>query len=253
MRWNLRVSLSTVTGLLGVVLLSSVPALALEYSNDALHYRIVLPDGWEEIPKDVIDEAFAGIAAQSGTAPQQYEAGFQESSAQYFTYPYVLIQHEPLASGTISQIAKSLSKTLGDVEEYRVIQKLKSSGLVTNIGFGQPVADSRRKMILTHMESEYAGVETIKALLATAPGKQGMVNIYFYARKSEYEDYLSVAESVLDGFAFDSGYEYTWARAVAQSPIFSGVLGKAVAGAIAAALIGTIAVLLMRRKKRREI
>ena len=220
---------------LGVLLLSIPPALALEYRNTDLHYEFVLPQDWEVIPKDVVDEAFMQVASQSGKESEKFEAAFQKSSPQYFTYPYIFIKRSPL-NGTLSQLAESISALRDKLKEDGAFRLLEPTE-VRNLILGQPVVDSRRKMVLLNMLPYGTDVEAFKALVALTPGKDGMVTISFYAQKHEYTHYLPVFDSVLDGFAFDPGYEYSWPRAFTWTGRWS---GKLLAGVVAGIITGLI-------------
>ena len=62
------------------------------YSDSVDHYSFTLPEGWEEIPKSVIDQYLDEVVRQTQGQRIEYAAGFQLSEKDYFQYPYILIQ-----------------------------------------------------------------------------------------------------------------------------------------------------------------
>ncbi len=215
------------------------------HSDVVLHYHFEVPEGWIEIPREVLDSTFEKFANQAGIAVPDYEAGYQVNAENYFTYPYLLVQHRPVDSATIRQIASALETA----EDAPGIQKLGSSGLMGNISIGTPVVDEAKKLVVLKMDSEVQGVGAIKILSISAPGRNGMVNLHLYARASDYEEHLESFQGVVESFAFNEGYEYNWVTAMARSvvPAGSRILRRALIGAL---LGGLVAAWSLRRKRR---
>src|SRR5881394_543557 len=59
-------------------------------------YDLALPDGWVQIPQDVVTRTMQQVSAGgSGAVPFHFDAGFQQKDQPWFTYPYVLVQTVP--------------------------------------------------------------------------------------------------------------------------------------------------------------
>jgi len=72
----------------------SVPcALASEVFQDTQYgYEIAVPDGWQPIPTEILQQAHHILIANPKKSDAQWIAGFQQTiSSQWFEYPYSLI------------------------------------------------------------------------------------------------------------------------------------------------------------------
>ena len=89
----------------------------------------------------------------------------------------------------------------------------------------------------------------IKALSVMAPGREGMVQLHFYALAEEYDRYLPLFNASIDSFAFEPGYSYSWAAAVTKSVAPRGrrISERGVVGALMGALVALFA---LRRRQR---
>ena len=63
------------------------------FHSEVNGYSITIPDGWIEIPDEIVAEAFNQIFSAKSKSKFVYEMAFQQSkSTQLFQYPYVIIQ-----------------------------------------------------------------------------------------------------------------------------------------------------------------
>src|SRR5262245_40703394 len=55
-------------------------------------YTIILPDGWVEMPKEVITAKLQELkqAGMGAAALQNYDRGYQKKGSDWFEYPYIL-------------------------------------------------------------------------------------------------------------------------------------------------------------------
>ncbi len=81
-----------------------------------------------------------------------------------------------------------------------------------------------------------------------SPGRESVVEFYFYTRLDEYEDDLRVFDQILDSFRFDAGFEYRDIH-----PAFTSTLwGKIIIGAIIGGIVGLLASVLKKKYRKGE-
>ena len=102
--WTLRVVVALV--LASVLALPTLPGTAETYRSKANGYTLEIPEGWRQIPGEVIEEMQAMMSAGAPKAIV-YEAGFQpDDGSEWLEYPYVLVQPIPYANfGVNRQLA----------------------------------------------------------------------------------------------------------------------------------------------------
>ncbi len=230
-------------------LIISLPLWALEYKNYDLHYHFELPAGWIKIPNDIINEFVNTLSNRSGVKIPNYEAGFQISANRYFTHPYILVQHLPIANATISQIVNSFKGNGGEIN-----QQFESSGMIRSFSTSEIFVDKHRKMILRNLEADSPDVGFVKALCAICPGREGTVQVLLYALKKDYNYHLPTFVSILDSFTFDPGYEYSWLHAKSKKverALIAG-LGSVILGIIVV-LISLVVALIRKLIKKSEL
>jgi hypothetical protein len=70
-----------------------------------------LPNGWVEIPKQVIDETFGVHYDSAGISVPEYNCGFQsDNGMNYFSFPYMLVQNHDEAVVPIEEWNKMKKK-----------------------------------------------------------------------------------------------------------------------------------------------
>ncbi len=176
----------------------------LEYANPESHFSFSIPRNWQQIPSEVIDQVIKAALSQISSENPNFEAGFQETADYFIRYPYLLIKSYPADRGSISKIAKSFSASNFE----KAAERLETTALIRNFTSGNPVVDSKRKMVMIGTNLEVANIGPIRSLTAISPGRESVVEFYFYTRLDEYEDDLSVFDQILDSFRFESGFEY---------------------------------------------
>ncbi len=122
-------------------------------SGSVLHknvFSITIPDGWVEIPKDVIDEYEEETAKLVPNMPaQHYDYGFQlGSSANWLDYPYVLVQLK-----NTGRIPESQLEKLEGYSAQESLDKHKKalSSIMSDIEAGKMIYDKQTKMIWMHI------------------------------------------------------------------------------------------------------
>ena len=211
------------------------------YSDPIDGYSFDLPNGWEEIPKSVIDQYIDDVVRQTQGQRIEYTAGFQLNEKNYFQYPYILIQEHSVNTPSYSQI----ERVLHNINFDDLTQKgtAEYSELLTSATVEKPFVDKERNIIFMNIELDVANIGKVNGLTAMFLGKQGITQLNFYAVSSEYSQWIPIFDSVIDSFRYETAYAYNPAEAVKNdSPsLFEGVAEKGFFGVIIGGIMGLLA------------
>jgi len=208
------------------------------YYNSANHYTLTLTDGWEEIPKVIIDKAVSNAMSQSDFVG--FDAGFHLKNKGYFEYPYILIQNYEINTPTYNQIEKELAGSEMPGKFEKTLREYEN--LVSNASAKNPYLDKVRNMVFMNAEADVHGIGKVKSLTTICLGRERAIRIFFYSPESEYLQNLPIFMSILDSFKYDQGYEYSESKAENNysKGIWDGVLRKGTIGLILGALFSIL-------------
>ncbi len=216
-------------------------------------FSISLPDGWVEMPSDVIDAYEKGIAKLAPNVPaQNYDYGFQLGSADnWFEYPYILVQ--------INNMGRIPEKQIENLEEYSAqesIDKYKSDfdAVMSDVQAGKMYYDKSAKIIWLHIEFSVVNIGPISGLSGIIPTEKGFIQVSGYSLKSDYASYAPVFRAAAISVTPDSELVYKPKWSDRFTPMVSGidwskVIVKAVVGAIIGGLIALFAGLLRKENE----
>jgi hypothetical protein len=180
-------------------------AFGMTYKSRNYNYSFDIPPGWEEIPKQILDETSERIASLTSTKKINYETGFQIIDKKDIEPPYIVIPILPqygkaLPPDILEQLYKSYtSKDFSALVE----EKLKPfSDYLSSPSFDSPYVNKEKKMIVISMEGNYSG-KNMRTLIAQFVGKRTIVQINFVVLKSDYHKYIPVFDSLISSFKFD--------------------------------------------------
>ena len=199
------------------IFLSMVPARSsagdYTYYNSANHYTLTVPDGWEEIPKVIIDKAVSNAMSQSPSKSDfvGFDTGFHLKNKGYFEYPYILIQNHKTNTPTYKQIEKDLAGSEMIDEFEKTIREYEN--ILSNASAKNPYLDKARNMVFMSSEADVQGIGKIKSLTTICLGRERAIRIFFYSLESGYLQNLPIFMSILDSFKYDQGYEYSESKA----------------------------------------
>lgn len=242
-----------------LIFLSMVPARSsagdYTYYNSANHYTLTVPDGWEEIPKAIIDKAVSNAMSQSSDKSDfvDFDTGFHLKNKDYFEYPYILIKNHEINTPSYNQIEKDLAGN-EILDEFEKTNR-EYENLLSNASVKKPYLDKERNMVFMNMEAGVQGVGKVKNLITICLGRERAIRIFFYSPESEYLQNLPIFMSILDSFKYDQGYEYSESKAGNNysKSIWDGALRKGIIGLILGALfsilLGSKAIIKSRSKK----
>lgn len=224
---------------------------AFTYTSPIYHYSFLLPNDWEEIPKDIIDEVAREIQQQTQTKFIDYLVMFQLSDKEYFQYPYISLKEFSADSPSYSQLSKFISE--GDFSEALDKTLDEYASLISDAVIKDPYIDKKRNLLLFNMDADVKEVGTITGLSVMFLGKHSMVQLNFYSEKSEYKKFLPVFNFIIDSFSYDKGYEYNEIAAIknVSKSIFH-ISDEALAKVIGAGIAAAFFSIFLKRSKKND-
>jgi hypothetical protein len=223
-------------------------ASAIEFKKDG--FSISLPNGWVEVPRDIMD---ANEKALSKAAPslrvQRIDYGFQlDSSKKWFQYPYISVKINRTGRMTENELEKL--EGYSTQESYDRYKKDLSS-MMTSIQPGKMIFDRKHKIIWMRLDADVANIGPVSGISGMVLTEAGFIQVTGFSLRKDYPIYEPVFQSVAL-----SVYKSKWSDSL--PPAITGVdwgkaaskaLGKAIAGTIIIAIIALI--VFLRRKKNR--
>ena len=215
-------------------------------------FSITIPDGWIEVPRNIIDTYENEISKQAPNAQKQhYDYGFQlESSNNWFEYPYILVQIKDTGRIPENQLEKLEKYSFKDTIDK---SKKDLSSLMSDIQVGKMYYDKQEKIIWMRIEMNVVNIGIVSGLSGMVPTEKGFIQVAGYSLKNDFSNnehvFRSVSMSVLP--EPDLVYKPKWSDNLPSflSRIDWGkVAGKAVAGAIIGGIIALMAGLLKKKK-----
>lgn len=214
-------------------------------------FSISLPDGWVEMPIDVIDSYEKEIARLAPNAKtEHYDYGFQlDSSKNWFEYPYILVQVKNTGRIPESQLEKLEGYF---VQESLAKQEKAVGSIMSDIQMGKMVYDKRNKMIWMRIEADVVNIGPISGISGMVPTEKGFIQVMGYSLRENYPNYESIFQSVAVSVSPEPGLTYKpkWSDSLPSAVTgidWGKVMGKAIAGAIIGGIIALFAAL--RKKK----
>jgi hypothetical protein len=193
-----------------IVLLSAVltDAFGVTFQSKESNYSFVIPPGWEEIPKEMLDETSERVANVTGTKRLIYETGFQIAGKRNLEPPYILIpvmsklDKGGLPPNALELLYESYTKHLtASVEEHSKT----FSDYLSSPSFEMPYLDKEKRMIAISMKGNYSGKD-MRSLVAQFVGKNSIVQINFVTLESDYLKYNLAFEGLITSFRFDEPF-----------------------------------------------
>ncbi len=240
-----------------VIILIWLTLLAVTAQAAQLHekdgFTISVPDGWVEIPTDVMASFVQELKRMSPNAPvQNYDYGFQPDSGEFwFDYPYILVQVMNIGRVPESELEKLDGFSTQDVIEAH---KKDFGEIMSNVQTGRMVFDRDQKMAWLRMESQIAGIGPIEGLAGMTPTEKGYIQVIGYALKGEYALFEPSFREAAISVTPDStlAYKPRWSDSLPTAVTgfdWGSVAGKAIIGGLIGGLVALVAGLRKRRKE----
>jgi hypothetical protein len=187
------------------------------FQHPEAHFSFDLPEEWERIPADVVQEYHNEMLKKTGATAKVPDAAFKKKSARSpFELPYFLVNlFEQDMDDSVIQGYLSSMQSLPRREPSQ--QGQSAEGSMT-----EPVFDEKRKMITLSIDSIVGTGEQeteITGYFAIFFFKDGVVTCNFYAKRNQFSEHKPVFEKMITSAAFDRGYEY-------KPPLFKNTLAR---------------------------
>ena len=180
---------------------------AKEFHSSAFGYSLDVPPGWEEIPRNLIQETYADLLKPDSVG--LYDAGFQLASSDgWFAYPFVLVQVMPLPRQINEDEFESFVQALTGMDFNKEIPTDTLRNL-DNLEFGQVQLDADRRRYFSILNMDVKGVGPIRALSVGHFGRDSMVMIHSYSLRSDFDRDAEARLAIVDSFRFDPDKAYS--------------------------------------------
>ncbi len=212
-------------------------------------FSISLPDGWVEIPRDIID-VFEKEIFVPNVPKQHYDYGFQlEASQHWFEYPYILVQ--------IKDTGRIPERQLKKIKECPIQKAFdkheKALGPLVS-GFqasSKMYYDKHAKTLWLRAEMDVVNnIGPIVSLIGMVLTEEGLIVVSGRSLKDDYANYEPIFQSVIASVTPELWLAYKPRWSDALPPAVRAIDWKEV---VVYAIVGAILALLssFRRKKKK--
>jgi hypothetical protein len=235
--------------LLLVACLASAAAFSTTVSKPEV--TLDVPDGWVEVPADVLQLFYAEMKRQAPLAQvPKYDYAYQAAAGPpWLAYPYVLVK--VTKSGRPTEHDLETLPTINLNDEIRDKQDAWSA-FMKQTSLGKMRYDKATNIVWIPSQSQVVGIGEVTGLSGVIPTEQGFVELHAYALAADFPRHAATFETLITGarIAPDLLYKPRWSDKLGPAAgLFDtkSLLSKLAVLAIVGALI---AVFLSRRRKR---
>jgi hypothetical protein len=209
-------------------------------------YAITLPDGWVEMPKEVITAKLQEIkqAGMGAATLQNYDRGYQKKGSPWFEYPYILVIVNKKGKAPSSDLDKLDQIDISDAKD-KVVKDF--NGLISNAEFGKMQYEKESNVIWLKTRMDAAGVGTIEGISGMLLTNDGFIQITGYASSEDIAELIPVVQKMVRTTTVSEKLKYTEDHLVSGVPrFFRGMNWESVLMAgIRGAIIGLVVALVL--------
>lgn len=210
-------------------------------------FSLSLPEGWVEIPQDVLSAMQAELKQQvpNATIPK-YDYGFQrEPSRNWMEYPYVLVQ--VINTGRVPEHQlRSMPKI--DLNERLKDRTSKLQPIMSNVTLGKMQYDEAAHVVWITTRSDVENIGKILGITGLIPTEKGVIQLHAYSLESDFQGHLPTFRQMITSTIIspDIVYRPRWSD---SSPILSGIdWGQVTIAGIIGGFIALVGGLIRKRK-----
>lgn len=216
-------------------------------------FSVSIPDGWVEMPREVIDAWETEITSTVSNAPaHHFDYGFQSrSSKNWFEPPYILVQIQ----NTSRFSERQLNQWIAEDPTQESARKLKKV-LRYDFKAGKTVFDKQNNIVWSGFEAKKESSKPISIITAMILTEKGYIQVNGYSLKEAYQINEPVFQSIAQSITPEPGLVYKPKLTDNLPPALSKIKwGKAIESGIIVFLIFGIGSLIgaLRRKKKKHI
>jgi hypothetical protein len=205
------------------------------YRDDAEGVRLVLPPGWQQVPAATL-RSYEESIQRNGGAVGHYAAAFgRRSAAQWFEYPYVMI--EAYDSGAVSPT--TIMSQLNLLKPQPSSSHLLAGAPVYGVAAYVPAKDA----VLWDMGTALANGHRVANYVAIRATSRGYISIFAYGLAPDSLRVAALRDSFLAGLSIDETHAYRPAAANQATDGGGGTLFETALGI--AAVFGLFAIVLL--------
>jgi len=214
---------------------SNLNAAITHHSNEG--FSIALPDNWEQIPNDKLQEMaprmIRGVAEKKRTA----DSAFQHKGEQPFAHPLIVVQVVPYPSGRVPT-EKDMRQMVSQVNNAATTQPSRASPedreVLRKANLSASELDTQNKSFVITGEAEIPGIGLRKSMTSSHFGRNVEVQVWCYDLAANYPSHETEFRNIIDSFKFDQQAAYPQSDA---SEKFGQLLGAFIAFGIIVALV----------------
>lgn len=174
-----------------------------------------LPDGWVEVPGEVMQQFYDEMKRQAPAANiPKYNYAFQSTGGPpWLTYPYVLVKVSPTGRPTETELMGLPAIDLND--------KFKEKGgdwsnVMKDTTLGKMRYDKAANVVWITSKSDVVNVGPVSGISGIIPTEKGFVELHAYAKTPDFPQHLATFETIIKGarIAPDLQYKPSWVDAL---------------------------------------
>ena len=213
------------------------------------NFAIHLPIGWEEIPKEILEQYSKSIRQETKNFREVvYDYGYQLSSSDYWLqYPYIVVQVK-----RTGRIPSGEFKNMDKIEiamEEGIDQVENSQSIMSNVQLDKPSYDSELHILWILLETKVEGIGKVKGLSGLLLTEAGAIQISCYSLSSGFDEYVPLFEKIIRNCEIDESIKYR-SRMLDSIPMLNKIdFGKVIGRIIGFAIVSSIITYFIRRKR----
>lgn len=222
---------------------------AREYYNSQHHFKITLPVDWRELP----NELFNAIKQNKNISKNLFAYFCTESNRALFNYPYVMLFYTSLPGikqRSLESVADMITGTYKTSNSKRNIERLNLNDMIADYSLKETFINKGQGSFFITTESEIANNIIVKMIRGFFLCKDGIVTIFCYSDKENFQLYFSNFKIILDSFRFEKDYEFAHVNKADENSSPSYNLGTYAIGLVF--LFSVIVFIFLVIKKRRN-
>jgi len=188
------------------------------YHSNENGYTLEIPNGWEQIPDNIIREYVRQLASEEGQSTIFFETAFQPKAKEglWFQSSYAIVQIVKYSNLFPNWQPKEnefeyLVKQMSGIDTVKVVDKVLSPtarNFVTDSTIGEVYFDRNNKLYVFSLEIKQPNDESIKGQIVGHFGKYAIVQVMFYDSESNWSESEAERKIVLASFDFDPAFKY---------------------------------------------
>jgi len=188
------------------------------YHSNENGYTLEIPNGWQQIPDNIIREYIRQMLSEEGQSTIFFETAFQRKAkdGSWFQSPYAIVQILKYSNFFPNWQPKEnefeyLVKKMSGLNTVKVVERDFSPAardLVVAPTIGEVDFDRNNKLYTFGIEIERPNVENMKGQIVGSFGKYAIVQVMFYDLVSNWSESEAERTIVLASFEFDPTFRY---------------------------------------------